>query len=84
MSKEHDRFWEWTEQMFSQFESEIGDVQRNGHPIQRLPHNLNVSFAGVESRGLIVKLKDVAIATGSACTSAKTEPSHVDSCLRVW
>jgi len=81
MRKEHDRFWDWTEQMFTQFESRLGDMQRNGHPTQRLPHNLNVSFAGVESRGLIVKLKDVAIATGSACTSAKTEPSHVIQAL---
>jgi len=81
MGAEDERFRRWTEGMWQRFQDEVGDVQRNGHPTQRLPHTLNVSFPGVESRGLIVKLKDVAIATGSACTSAKTEPSHVIQAL---
>jgi len=72
----------WTEQMLARFGAELDDVQLNGHPDQRLPHNLNVSFAGVESRALIVKLADqVAIATGSACTSESVEPSHVVAAL---
>ena len=81
MAAEDERFRRWTEEMWQRFQEEIGDVQRNGHPTQCLPHTLNISFPGVESRGLIVKLKDVAIATGSACTSAKTEPSHVIQAL---
>ncbi len=56
----------------------IEGVQLNGHPILRLPHNLSVYTPGVESRALVVKLKhDVALSTGSACTTAKVEPSHV-------
>ncbi|MEZ4706543.1 MAG: cysteine desulfurase family protein [Caldilineaceae bacterium] len=81
MAAEDARFRRWTEEMWQRFQAEVGDVQRNGHPTCGLPHTLNVSFPGVESRGLIVKLKDVAIATGSACTSAKTEPSHVIQAL---
>jgi len=56
----------------------IEGVQINGHPTLRLPHNLSVYIPGVESRSLVVKLKhDVALSTGSACTTAKVEPSHV-------
>ena len=43
----------------------------------RLPGNLNVSFAGVDGEALLVGMKDVAVSTGSACTSASLEPSHV-------
>lgn len=56
----------------------IEGVQLNGHPTHRLPHNLNIFISGVESRSLVVKLKhDVALSTGSACTTAMVEPSHV-------
>lgn len=77
MAAEDVRFCAWTEEMFAQLCAELGDVERNGHPTQRLPHTLNVYIPGVESRALIVQLPDVAIATGSACTSASVEPSHV-------
>ena len=57
---------------------ELDDVELNGHPTQRLPHNLSVAIPGVESRSLLVQLKhEVALSTGSACTTAKVEPSHV-------
>jgi len=49
----------------------------NGHPTDRLPNNINISILGVESKALIVGLKQVAIATGSACTTLSVEPSHV-------
>ncbi|NRA96881.1 MAG: cysteine desulfurase [Planctomycetes bacterium] len=50
----------------------------NGHPVDRLPGNLNVSFPGVEGEALLLSLKDdVAVSSGSACTSATVEPSHV-------
>jgi len=58
--------------------SELDCVELNGHPSQRLPNNLSVALAGIESRSLLVQLKhDVALSTGSACTTAKVEPSHV-------
>src|SRR5207248_8486849 len=49
----------------------------NGHPSQRLPGNLNVSFAYVEGEALMMAIKHVAVSSGSACTSASLEPSYV-------
>jgi cysteine desulfurase len=49
----------------------------NGHKEHRLPNNLNISFAFVEGEGMMMALKDVAVSSGSACTSASLEPSHV-------
>lgn len=77
MQQENERYRRWTKQIFIGLQKELGEVHLNGHPTERLAHNMNVSIPGVESRALIVKLKDVAIATGSACTSDKVEPSHV-------
>jgi cysteine desulfurase len=59
----------------------IGDqldhVFLNGHPTERLPGNLNLSFAYVEGEALMMGIKDVAVSSGSACTSANLEPSYV-------
>jgi cysteine desulfurase len=52
-------------------------VTVNGDLEQRLPHNLNVSFAFVEGESLLMSLKDLAVSSGSACTSASLEPSYV-------
>ncbi|MFH0256142.1 IscS subfamily cysteine desulfurase [Vibrio rumoiensis] len=52
-------------------------VTINGDLEQRLPHNLNVSFAFVEGESLLMALKDLAVSSGSACTSASLEPSYV-------
>jgi cysteine desulfurase len=57
------------------------ETEINGHPTQRLPHNLNVSIAGMESKALIVQLKDLAISAGSACTTTSVKPSHVITAL---
>ncbi len=58
-------------------EEELEEVALNGHPVQRLPNNLNVSFAYVEGESLMMALDGVAVSSGSACTSASQEPSHV-------
>jgi cysteine desulfurase len=50
---------------------------------RRLPGNLNVSFSGVEGEALLVSMKDVAVSSGSACTSASLEPSHVLTAIGV-
>lgn len=55
----------------------LDETVLNGHPAQRLPGNLNMSFAYVEGEALIMGLNDVAVSSGSACTSASMEPSHV-------
>jgi len=57
--------------------SRLDQVSLNGHPTQRLPGNLNLSFAYVEGESLLMGLKEIAVSTGSACTSANLEPSHV-------
>jgi cysteine desulfurase len=71
----------WTEQMFHALQERISGIERNGHPTERLPHNLNMYLPGVESRAFIVGLNDLAISTGSACTTASVEPSHVITAL---
>ncbi len=55
----------------------IDQVYLNGHPERRLPGNLNVSFARVEGEALLLSMKDVAVSSGSACTSTSMEPSYV-------
>ena len=64
-----DRLW----QGFSSME----EVHINGDMVQRVPHNLNVSFNFDEGESLIMAIKDVAVSSGSACTSASLEPSYV-------
>ena len=55
----------------------IEHVHLNGHPTERLPGNLNVVFAYVEGEAMMMSIKDVAVSSGSACTSASLEPSYV-------
>jgi cysteine desulfurase len=56
----------------------IEGIEMNGHPTDRLPHNLSVVIPGVESRAVLFDLKDaLAISSGSACSTAVVEPSHV-------
>jgi cysteine desulfurase len=52
-------------------------VRLNGHPTERLPGNLNLSFAGVDGEALMMQMRDVAVSSGAACTTANPEPSHV-------
>jgi len=56
---------------------QLEEVFLNGHFEQRVPHNLNVSFNYVEGESLIMAIKDIAVSSGSACTSASLEPSYV-------
>jgi len=56
---------------------DIEEVHLNGDMDRRVPHNLNVSFNFVEGESLIMAIKDLAVSSGSACTSASLEPSYV-------
>ncbi|MCZ7570921.1 MAG: cysteine desulfurase [Ardenticatenaceae bacterium] len=78
MEKEAKRLRALRQRLWEGLQARIDTLDLNGHPIRRLPHNLNIAIPGVESRSLLVQLKhDVALSTGSACTTAKVEPSHV-------
>ena len=57
--------------------AELDEVYINGSMEHRLPHNLNLSFAYVEGESLLMGINDVAVSSGSACTSATLEPSYV-------
>ena len=57
--------------------SDIDCVYVNGDMEQRVPHNLNMSFAYVEGESMLMAIKDLAVSSGSACTSASLEPSYV-------
>ena len=55
----------------------LDEIYINGSMEHRLPHNLNISFAYVEGESLLMGINDVAVSSGSACTSASLEPSYV-------
>lgn len=56
---------------------QVSDVYRNGDPVRRLPGTSNLSFLGVEGEALLIRMKDIAVSSGSACSSANPEPSYV-------
>ena len=55
----------------------LNGLSLNGHPSERLPNNLNISVAGVDGEALMTSLKNIAVSSGSACSTAEPEPSHV-------
>jgi cysteine desulfurase len=59
----------------------LDHVEQNGHPTQRLPNNLNLSFRYLEAESLIMGMPEIALASGSACTSGSVEPSYVIKAL---
>jgi cysteine desulfurase len=83
MDAEAKRLLGMRERLKKGIESELEDVHLNGHPTERLPGNMNLSFAYVEGEALMMGMKDVAVSSGSACTSASLEPSYVLKALGV-
>jgi len=61
----------------------LDGISVNGSMEHRLPHNLNVSFGGVDGEAMLMRLDDVAVSSGSACTTAMPQPSHVLRALGV-
>jgi cysteine desulfurase len=61
----------------------INESYVNGHSIHRLPNNLNISFRGVDADSLMMSIKDIAVSTGSACSSDSPETSHVLNAINV-
>jgi len=76
MGVENERVRVLRDRLWAGFSS-MDEVVLNGDMEHRVPHNLNVSFAFVEGESLIMAIKDVAVSSGSACTSASLEPSYV-------
>ncbi|AGA27827.1 cysteine desulfurase family protein [Singulisphaera acidiphila DSM 18658] len=65
------------ERLHAAIAGRVPAIRLNGHPTLRLPGNLNLSFADVDGEALMMAMRDVAVSSGSACTSANPEPSHV-------
>lgn len=65
------------DRLHSNILEQLDEVKLNGHPTERLPNNLNLSFAYVEGEALMMAIPEIAVSSGSACTSASLEPSYV-------
>jgi cysteine desulfurase len=76
MGAENERIRMLRDRLWNGFR-DIEEVHLNGDMNARVPHNLNVSFSFVEGESLLMAIKDVAVSSGSACTSASLEPSYV-------
>lgn len=77
LQQNYDKVLSLRERLHKGITSRLKDVFLNGHPTERHPGNLNLSFAYVEGESMLMALKDVAVSSGSACTSASLEPSYV-------
>jgi len=77
MESEASRVSRLRDRLLNGITKELDEVYLNGHATQRLPNNLNLSFAYVEGEALMMGFKELAVSSGSACTSASLEPSYV-------
>jgi cysteine desulfurase len=77
MAAESERLRQLRDYLNEQLHRNLDELYINGSMEHRLPHNLNVSFAYVEGESLLMGINDVAVSSGSACTSASLEPSYV-------
>src|SRR5882672_7987876 len=83
MPEESKRLRHLRDKLKNKFEAELDEVYINGTMEHRLPNNLNISFSYVEGESLLMGINDVAVSSGSACTSATLEPSYVLKALGV-
>src|SRR5437667_489907 len=83
MPKESAEMFRLRERLRTTLERELDEIYINGDLQRRLPGNLNMSFAYVEGESLLMGINDVAVSSGSACTSASLEPSYVLKALGV-
>jgi cysteine desulfurase len=67
---------QFRDKMIAEF-SGIENSYLNGHPVKRLPNNINFSFENVDSEGLMIELRDVAVSSSSACSSSSMQSSSV-------
>lgn len=83
MAEESKRLAAMRDRLHKGITDRLDEVFLNGHPTERLPNNLNLSFAYVEGESLLMGMDDIAVSSGSACTSATLEPSYVLKALGV-
>ena len=83
MRAESARTKELRDRLLESLRSNLAGVSVNGSIEHRLPHNLNVSFSGLEGEALLMAIDDIAVSSGSACTSASKDPSYVLQALGV-
>lgn len=83
MPKEMERLCALRDRLYQGFTSGLDEIYLNGSLEHRLPHSLNLSFAYVEGESLLMGINDIAVSSGSACTSATLEPSYVLKALGV-
>jgi cysteine desulfurase len=83
MAEESKKTFALRERLRKGIMEKLPETYLNGHPTDRLPGNANISFAYVEGEGMMMGIKDVAVSSGSACTSASLEPSYVLRALGV-
>jgi len=83
LGSEAERIKQLRDRLWAGLQKNLDELYLNGHPTDTLPGNLNVSFAFVEGESLMMGIKDLAVSSGSACTSASLEPSHVLRALGV-
>jgi cysteine desulfurase len=77
MAADAERLRKLRDRLSEKFHKNLDEIYINGSMEHRLPHNLNISFAYVEGESLLMGINDVAVSSGSACTSASLEPSYV-------
>jgi cysteine desulfurase len=77
MASETERLRAMRDRLNAELHKNLDEIYINGSMEHRLPHNLNISFAYVEGESLLMGINDVAVSSGSACTSASLEPSYV-------
>ena len=77
MGQEAKRLGKLRDRLQGRLLAELDGLRINGGPDRRLPNNLNIAFEGVDGESLLMGLRDVAVSSGSACTSELPEPSHV-------
>jgi cysteine desulfurase len=75
--EEAERIFKLRDKLHAGIADRVEAIRLNGHPTRRLPGNLNLSFAYVDGEALMMAMRDVAVSSGAACTSAEPEPSHV-------
>jgi cysteine desulfurase len=83
LAKESAEMFRLREKLRTTLERELDEIYINGDLERRLPGNLNMSFAYVEGESLLMGINDIAVSSGSACTSASLEPSYVLKALGV-